>query len=593
MEAFIMKASVLDTELSGDDVEFVIQQCDKVLNLDSAQARFRVQAGLILGNLLIIAKNWTIADRVFAKTIKLFTRLVTWSLSPSDQEWLLRKVSISLPSIATFAALYAAESKESPAEEVALVSLQRVETCRGMLAKLIFQSKLNVERFRAKDESAAKEYSSLLKQLTLFETAESNEQSRIGGNDNVRRANVIQRRAHIARRISELENAFGIKPEDIDVHTLKSLAGQSALVQVVMESNTAIAFLVTDTGLRSIKLEELNALDVVNTHDVLYGKCRLSKAKPLGVAKAGRDLGEILRWLWDKAVKPILLELGYYPRVRGCHSKQLPRLWWCASGLVSQLPFHAAGEGLEDGTKENVYDYAVCSYTTSFTALKMAQACTAPWDKVLNDGMLVVGMPTTPGSDFTRLKAKEESRSIKDAAGLMPTYIANPRKVDVVEKLTEHSIVHFVCHATSIAHNPSSSAIVLGEQGASAAEYLTVRELKTIGLEKPRLVYLSACSTAENSNIKLNDESIHVASALQLAGFPHVIATLWEVKDRASIPLAGLFYKDLMAAIAATGTRETNHDVVPYALHEALCEMRKSKSCRNPLCWAPFVHMGA
>jgi CHAT domain-containing protein len=40
----------------------------------------------------------------------------------------------------------------------------------------------------------------------------------------------------------------------------------------------------------------------------------------------------------------------------------------------------------------------------------------------------------------------------------------------------------------------------------------------------------------------LLDESIHLASAFQLAGFPHVIATLWQTGDSAAVQVAEDFY---------------------------------------------------
>lgn len=346
-------------------------------------------------------------------------------------------------------------------------------------------------------------------------------------------------------------------------------------------------------AVRMIELQELKALDVVKNLDRLYGNSRLSMANPLQVANAGQELGEILKWLWDKAVKPILSELGYYPKSKRRHSNQLPRLWWCASDIMSKLPFHAAGEGAESVNSENVYDYAVCSVTVSLTALRMARGFTAPSEKILNDGMLAVSMPTTPDRKWKPLKAEEELRSIKDAAGIIPTCLTNPRKVDVIKRLSEHGIIHFICHGTSEAEDPSSSALILGHQEASVAERLTVRELGNIGFGKARIAYLSACSTAENSSYKLSDESIHLASAFQLAGFPHVIAAFWEAKDQAAIPLAGLFYQNLAGAVTELNTFESNHDVVAYAFHNALCKVRQNKRSRNPLWWAPFVHIGA
>lgn len=592
MGAFERKAEMLQV-LPFEDVALVTQQCDQILNLDCAHDRDRIEAGKILGALWVASKEWVRASKAYEKTISLFKRQITRSLSRADQEWLLKRFSTALPTKASFAALYAAEATGSSAEEVALSTLQHLESSRGILARLVFQSRLNVELFWSEDKNAAKEYDSLLKQLTLIEPVSFIGNQILSSNDNMRWVNLLRRRAEIGERLSELEDRFEAKTEDISVDVLKSLVGRSAFVQVIANSETVIALLVTGTELRMIELQELKALDVVKNLDRLYGNSRLSMANPLQVANAGQELGEILKWLWDKAVKPILSELGYYPKSKRRHSNQLPRLWWCASDIMSKLPFHAAGEGAESVNSENVYDYAVCSVTVSLTALRMARGFTAPSEKILNDGMLAVSMPTTPDPEWKPLKAEEELRSIKDAAGIIPTCLTNPRKVDVIKRLSEHGIIHFICHGTSKAEDPSSSALILGHQEASVAERLTVRELGNIGFGKARIAYLSACSTAENSSYKLSDESIHLASAFQLAGFPHVIAAFWEAKDRGAIPLAGLFYQNLAGAVTELNEFESNHDVVAYAFHNALCKVRQNKCSRNPLCWAPFVHIGA
>lgn len=589
MEAFKTKANVLQEELPSEDVAFVRRQCDQILNSDRIQARHRIKAGLILGSLLSASKEWIKCNKAYENTISLINRLITRALSRDDREWLLEQFSTNLPTAASFTARYAAEATGSSVEVVTLSILQRLESSRGILVRLIFQSRLNLELFQSKDDNVAQEYDHLLRKLTLLEAVVSIDGNQfLNSNDNLDR---IQRRAKIVERLSEIENGLDAQTEDISMNVLKSLVGKSAFVQVMASSDTTIALLVTGTELRMIELHELKALDILKNLDRLYGNSRLSKAKPTEVGEAGQELRKILRWLWDKAVKPILSELGYYSKSKKRYSNELPRLWWCASGIMSKLPFHAAGEGIESVNSENVYDYAVSSVTVSFTSLKIARGSIAPSEKVLNDGMLAVSMPTTPGR--LALKAEEELESIQKAGGFIPTYLTNPRKVDVVKALSEYGIIHFICHGTSIAEDPSSSALILGDQKASAAEPLTVKELSTIGFGKARIAYLSACSTAENSSYKLSDESIHLAGAFQLAGFPHVIATFWEAKDRGAIPLAGLFYQNLARAVTELHTFKSNHDVVAYAFHDALCKVRQNKSTRNPLCWAPFVHIGA
>ncbi|MBM0239673.1 CHAT domain-containing protein [Micromonospora sp. ATA32] len=78
---------------------------------------------------------------------------------------------------------------------------------------------------------------------------------------------------------------------------------------------------------------------------------------------------------------------------------------------------------------------------------------------------------------------------------------------------------------------------------------LRVRELlrPPAGVRTARtLAYLSACSTLQGG-ARLPDENIHIASALQLAGFAHVIATYWPVPDPVAGRAARLIYGGLHA----------------------------------------------
>ena len=124
MEAFRVKASSLQEVLPYEDVAFVAQQCDQILNLNRAQARHRITAGIILGTLLGgVLKDWVAANKAYKKTINLFTRLITRSLLRADREYLLKRLSTDLPTHASFAAFYATEATRSSAEEVALAIL--------------------------------------------------------------------------------------------------------------------------------------------------------------------------------------------------------------------------------------------------------------------------------------------------------------------------------------------------------------------------------------------------------------------------------------------------------------------------------------
>ena len=113
---------------------------------------------------------------------------------------------------------------------------------------------------------------------------------------------------------------------------------------------------------------------------------------------------------------------------------------------------------------------------------------------------------------------------------------------------------------------------------------MTVADLADLHLPGPELGVLSGCATAAPA-ASLLDEAIHPAAAMQLAGYRHVIATLWSMYDFAGPRLAAALYGQLTA-----GGRP-NADAAPYALHQAAESLRR-RHPTHPGVWAPFAHFG-
>lgn len=76
---------------------------------------------------------------------------------------------------------------------------------------------------------------------------------------------------------------------------------------------------------------------------------------------------------------------------------------------------------------------------------------------------------------------------------------------------------------------------------------LTVEKLRKERLQRgsPFLAYLSSCSTGAIKNYRLAEESIHLISACQVAGFRHVIGALWEVSDQHCVDVSRTVYQTL------------------------------------------------
>jgi CHAT domain-containing protein len=93
---------------------------------------------------------------------------------------------------------------------------------------------------------------------------------------------------------------------------------------------------------------------------------------------------------------------------------------------------------------------------------------------------------------------------------------------------------------------------------------------------------LSACHTARGGT-QLADEALHLAGAFQLAGYPSVVATQWQVNDLMATRIAVAF----QTSLAATGMPPAPERAAAV-LHEVLLRFRDYP----PSIWASWVHSG-
>ena len=73
---------------------------------------------------------------------------------------------------------------------------------------------------------------------------------------------------------------------------------------------------------------------------------------------------------------------------------------------------------------------------------------------------------------------------------------------------------------------------------------------------------------------------MHLATAFHLAGFPHTVATLWEISDVLAPHVASRVY----TALAEGGTPA-------WAVHDAVRRVR-ARYPDQPHLWASHVHFG-
>jgi hypothetical protein len=304
-----------------------------------------------------------------------------------------------------------------------------------------------------------------------------------------------------------------------------------------------------------------------------------------GQASAEDRLTDTLGWLWDAAAGPVLDRLG----ITGSPGpgEPWPRLWWCVSGALSFLPLHAAGHhGTQTGAAPaTVTDRVVSSYTPTIRALAYARRTrlAGPGDRDnapgTGDRMLAVAMPHTPGAPDLP-GAQDEAAGLQRRFPGQVTVLTGPEATrDAVrEALPAARWAHFACHGFSDLANPSASQLLLADY---LQQPLTVVDVARLRLDDAGLAFLSACSTARPSG-RLTDEAIHLASAFQLAGYRHVIATLWPIGDQDAVDITADIYTTLIATVGDAAA----------AAHAATRRFRR-RWPDTPSVWASHIHTGA
>ena len=234
-----------------------------------------------------------------------------------------------------------------------------------------------------------------------------------------------------------------------------------------------------------------------------------------------------LRELWDRVVSHIVDVLR-----EKCPRQS--RIWWCPTAEFSHLPLHAAIPYRKG--QESVSDLFISSYTTTLTALIHARRPDVGPNK---KRFIAIGQANAPG--FHKLHSIHTElanikRHVKGVA--MFTRIAgrNAHISGVTDKLSKNEWVHFACHGISNKEEPFESAFALRDG------MFTIQRIIQCNLDNPEFAYLSACETTVGDE-ESPDEVIHLASAMQFAGFRSVIGTMWSVDDSPATKVASTFYK--------------------------------------------------
>ncbi|CAE6451467.1 unnamed protein product, partial [Rhizoctonia solani] len=294
----------------------------------------------------------------------------------------------------------------------------------------------------------------------------------------------------------------------------------------------------------------------------------------VGERRPDENIARLLAALWNNVVKPVLNHLGY---TNDPPPDTMPHITWCPTDALSFLPLHAAGD--YDRPRSRVFDYAICSYTPTLTALLASN----PTPTSRGFRVLAIGQANTPSHaplPGTTRELELVQGHVKNIAEYSQLMDDQATTTAVLDAMDQHDWVHLACHASQDVYHPTKSGFYLHD-GTLDISAINQRTFRNKGL-----AFLSACQTATGDE-KLADEAIHLASGMLMAGYRSVIATMWSVKDDDAPYVADKVYAELMKH-GKVGNGEAGK-----ALHDAVAGLRDRVGEKEFGRWVPYIHIGS
>ena len=523
--------------------------------------------------------------------IKHLHRASSRAIEREDQEYILGHVS----GTSSLAASLALETGEP-----ASTALELLDFGCGIIAGYTFDARNDVSELGEKYPALCSRYMALQDELSSPLRMPEMECHVIPSATSTR--NRITRRIEAVRELDALEaeirckdgfSRFQLPPSSTDFIALAQSIGGPIVAFSISEIRSD-AILVTQTEIKVLHLPGLDYRTLQEKSSLLSNG--VMKGPKRTMPDRLNVLKGVLLWLWKAAVEPVLQELNLIQDACKRHPEPLPRIWWISSGQMRMMPIHAAGDYASD-PKIITSNYVISSYTPTIKSLAYARKKTTevrgrPGNNVLIVG-ISLGTSRTP-SKGVLTEVRPETKAIEQIvkAAIGASYMAPhpPYKKSVLDNLSSCSVAHFSCQGVTDPRNPCNSHLLLPGPGGTGGDPLCIKELSNRNLDRSMLAYLSACHTANYTSKTLLDEAIHIASGFQLAGFPHVVGTLWEANDRKAREVATEFYKNLFDSLDSG--RGFADGIVAEALHKAVASLRREFE-DNPILWGPFIHLGA
>ncbi|UPK96901.1 hypothetical protein LCI18_007836 [Fusarium solani-melongenae] len=517
---------------TGDGVEEAIACFNSALRQPNAPTLCRIQACM---SLLSINPDWKESLEAAKLVMGLLPRLTPRSLDNEDKQNSLGEIA----GLASDAAAVAIQSEDVGA------AIDLLEQAQGLLGASLEEIRTDVVDLRQEHPELAQNFEQLRDELAR--AAGINQLT----DELVSRESQALWRYDAGKEFDELIEHIRQLPKFKDflrAPGLEAMQGATDRGPIAIINTSLIhcdAILIRQDRIQTISLDGLSLHTIEDK--VLIGD---------------RGSPQVLEWLWDTVAAPVLDALGFTQALS--EDDEWPHMWWIPTGLLRQFPLHAAGYHKKQSS-ETVIDRVMSSYGSSVKAILRGRERHVSPEGSTN--AVLVAMEQTPArSDLPFVGT--EIKVVSSLCASMGLNVVEPdrRKQEVLSRLQSSRIFHFAGHGSTNQDNPLKSFLCLEDV---RSDPLRVADLLDLNLKEnpPFLAYLSACGTSRIQQERYMDESMHLVSACQLAGFRHVIGTLWEVNDEICVEMARITYEGI------TNGKMTDESVC-RGLHVAIQRLR-------------------
>ncbi|CAH0003936.1 unnamed protein product [Clonostachys byssicola] len=521
-----------------EDLNYATQMYQKALDSSASPVLDRIHGSSFLLLIYGQAEDWTRAYEAAYTTTSLIPKITQRFLENSDKQ---RRIA-AIVGLSSDAAAIALNAGKSVYEAIRLQELGR-----GIIADSLNGMRLDISELRGLHPELAYEffrYNDELAKLAVSPSQDSHPDFSMAASHEIdQRYNTGLKLEQVIETIRSHPGfeRFLLAPNEDE---MKRAAILGPVVIINVSRYRCDALIVERHGLRLLQLHDLHEGDI---------KHYAATLDSISVTT------QLLEWLWDTIAGPVLDFINFTQSP----AANWPRIWWIPTGPLAKFPIHAAG--YHDSGSNTVLDRVVSNYSSSIKALFHFHENQLKVEMPgLPEKAVLVGMQNTPGQT-TLPFASQEVNELKGICASLDFQVCMPQPNvdDILSSLRDCEIFHFAGHGETDPSDPSNSAIVL-EDGKITVASLLQRNLYA---RKPFVAYLSACSTGRMKNSDLMDEGLHLIAACQLAGFQHVIGTLWEVNDKSCVEIARRTYEQLRL-------EGINHRSIGEGLHHACRSLR-------------------